>query len=485
MIPSMRRRRVFRIGMASCLLGSVLAWVLDIPAALAADAGSVGRGWAGRVEVEVEEPLYDHKPADNGAGPMWCSGSTCLVRSGDTVYAAGLETLEGVPPLNNCRWVLWRRGRTGWERWLVDESGRTREPSPLAVFGDGRVWLSANPTLNPRERGGGGPARPELREIREAGSGAAPSVRVVFPGWQGEPRFSEHSYRSLAADGPGSELILLQNIDYGHAEWAFLDAEGKWSAQGRLTWPWGGGYAKPQPIRVCYPNVALQGRAVHFCGVSDILEPNPEWKAFKRGLTGKEWDYDFRRLFYTHTPDITRQPFREWVEVASREATCGWISPADLALLPNGEVWVMWTERALDERLRDKFFPGARQSHALKLARLREGRVLERITMAESTEDHPAPVVGAARFHRDAAGRMWVVRWVAGAGVRGNDLVPLGADGRAGDPIPFQLSRPLVSFFTATPRAGSAAGDLVDLLGVPEGAPTSLAYVRLRLRPER
>ena len=109
----------------------------------------------------------------------------------------------------------------------------------------------------------------------------------------------------------------------------FLDRHDKWSAQGQLRWPWGADYPKPQPIRICYPNVALHNRAVHFCGVSDIVEPNPDWRAFKRELTGREWDYDFRRLFYTWTPDLTRFAFRDWIEIASREETCGWISPVD------------------------------------------------------------------------------------------------------------------------------------------------------------
>ena len=56
-------------------------------------------------------------------------------------------------------------------------------------------------------------------------------------------------------------------------------------------------YEEPEPIRVCYPNVMLKDRAVYFCGVSDIIEPKKEWRKFKRELTGKEWDYDFRRLF--------------------------------------------------------------------------------------------------------------------------------------------------------------------------------------------
>jgi len=44
--------------------------------------------------VEVEEDVYSFLPANNGAGPMWCSGSTCLVRIGDDVFASGLETVK-------------------------------------------------------------------------------------------------------------------------------------------------------------------------------------------------------------------------------------------------------------------------------------------------------------------------------------------------------------------------------------------------------
>jgi len=59
-------------------------------------------------------------------------------------------------------------------------------------------------------------------------------------------------------------------------------------------WPFGTDYEEPEPIRICYPNVMLKDRAVYFCGVSDIIEPKKEWRKFKRELTGKEWDYDFR-----------------------------------------------------------------------------------------------------------------------------------------------------------------------------------------------
>lgn len=30
------------------------------------------------VKYEVEEEIYQHQPADNGSGPMWCTGSTWI-----------------------------------------------------------------------------------------------------------------------------------------------------------------------------------------------------------------------------------------------------------------------------------------------------------------------------------------------------------------------------------------------------------------------
>jgi hypothetical protein len=454
-----------------------VCWGTGMPGAV---GGRIG------VAVEVEEPVYSYEPANNGAGPMWCSGSTCLVRLGDEVFASGLETLAEVKPLNNCRWTLYRRGGTGWERAMVDDVGRTREPSPIGVFGDGRVWLSANPTLVEDVSAYGGPSRPELIEFEARRVGAG--YRRQFPEWKGEPRFTEHSYRSLALDGERGELVLLQNVGHTHAEWAFRDRRGAWSAQGRLQWPWGADYERPEPIRICYPNVALVDRAVYFCGVSDIVEPNLAWRAFKKGLTGREWDYDFRRLFYTWTPDVTKEGFRDWVEVASREATCGWISPGDLRVLTDGSVQVLWTERAIDERLRDRFFPGARQRYALEFAVIRDGVVVRRRTLIEGGEGlKSGEVPGTARFHAFPDGRLWVVCYVSGVAADGrrvseNRVLELGGEGEVLGVERVSFERPFGSFFTATPRAGSEVGDRVDIMGQRVGEQNVIAYARITRR---
>ena len=437
-----------------------------------------------RPRVEAEEEVYSYQPANNGAGPMWCGGSTCLVRVGDAVFASGLETLKGHKPLNNCRWLLFRRGADGWRQLRADEQGRTREPSPLAAFHDGRLFLSANPTLA-APGAYGGPARPEILEFGAA-DGVSPPKTLV-PVWRGSPAFTEHSYRSFAADGPNRELILLQNIGYGHAEWTFRDRTGRWAANGRLVWPWGAEYDKPQPIRICYPNVALKDRAVHVCGVSDIIEPYAAWRAYKQKLTGRKWDYDFRRLFYTWSPDIRTGKFAKWLEVASRDKTCGWVMPGDLWVDARGAVHLLWTERAIDERLRAKFFPEAKQSHALNYAIVRDGKVTARRTLAEAREGESRLLPSAGRFHVTPDARLFVLYYVGGTDAGGkpvseNRLVELRAGERVGDAVRVPLKRPFRSYFTATVRGGSPPSTAVDLLGQRAGGGHTISYARIRLR---
>jgi hypothetical protein len=251
------------------------------------------------------------------------------------------------------------------------------------------------------------------------------------------------------------------------------------------VFPWGADYEKPQPIRVCYPNVMLKDRAVYFCGVSDIIEPNLQWRAYKKELTGQNWDYDFRRLFFTWTEDITQGKFHDWIEIASREKTCGWIFPCDLWVSADGVVHLLWTERALDTRLREKFFPDAKQSQALNYAQVRGGQVVGRRTLILAEEGGANLVAGAARFHVTPDQRLWVICYVSGTAegksVSENRLFELPADGAAIEPVRIPLSQPFTSFFTANVRGGSPPADILDLLGVRAGGGNAISYARIRL----
>jgi len=435
------------------------------------------------LSVLVEEDVYAVPEANNGAGATWCYGSTVIARIDSEVFLTELEVVPTAQPLNNCQWNLSVRRANGWQRLHADRPNRTREPSPIAVFPDSReIFVSANPTLVADPEKYSGPARPQVVRFHDSNHTFEPTT--LLPRWNGEPPFTEHSYRSFAADGFRRELILFQNIGYTHTEWAFRDRSGNWSATGKLDWQWGADYAKPQPIRICYPTVALVDQKVFFCGVSDIIEPNPQWAEFKKELTGRAWDYDFRRLFFTWTDDITKGEFHPWIEISSREETCGWIMPNDLYVDPEGAVHLLWSERAIDTRLREKFFPEAKQSEALCYALVREGKVLKRSDVMIRHENEGKPVAQTGRFHVTPDNRLWVVCYIRGREgehtVSENRIVEIKNGAPAGVFRTIPLEKPFSSFFTATIRAGNKPSAILDLHGTSPNS-NSLRYAAIKL----
>jgi hypothetical protein len=449
--------------------------------------------------VQAEQEVYSCKPANNGAGPMWCFGNSCIVRVGEHVFASGIRTLADYVPLNNVRWMIFRNVGGSWSQVADGGDSHEREPCPIVCFNDGRVLLSTNPNSCKPDKYDG-PAAPQVLEFRidalaAATTPAAPasapvgSPRALVPKWGGELAFHGHTYRSFAADGARGEMVLFYNLAYDKTYWTFCDSRGQWSAQGEIDFPWGNEYDKPQSVRVCYPTVQLKDRAVYYCGVSDVVEPYQAWRDYKKQLTGQEWDYDIRRLFFTWSDDITTGKFHPWVEIASRDKTCGWLFPCDLWVAPDKAVHLLWTERAIDTRLREKFFPAARQSEALNYAVVREGKVVLRTPIQQLDEGQHGDLPGRGRFHVTPDGRLLVLYYVraaapaaggaAGGRIPENRLVEIRPDGTLGEPVKVPLARPLDSFYTATVRAGCAPSATIDLLGE---SGNTLRYCRIRLR---
>ena len=457
-------------------MSRILLWIWVLSGCFLFSCSEENPGFT--VNVEAEGLVYKYEPPDNGSGPMWCHGNTCIVRSGDKLVASGMETLADQVPYHNTRWLLFEWISGEWKGVARDEIDRTREPSPLGLLrGSGKVLLSVNPTLTePGTRSG--PASPGILQFDVEDLHASHSV--LKPEWEGEPYFTEHSYRSFAVDGRANEFILFQNTGYDLAEWVFFDDLGQWNAGGQLEWPWGGDYEEPQPIRICYPAVQLVDREVHFLGVSDIVEPKKAWKEFKFKLTGREWDYDFRRLFYTWSRDISTGQFEPWVEISSREETAGHIFPCDLWWSPDGRVHILWTERALDERLHKEFFPQKKQSYALNHAVMKEGKVIYRqAIMLSNEEDILRP--GRGRFQVTQENRLFVFYHVYGKEENQSEnlLVEIGKDFRLSEPVTAGLERPFSSFFTATVRGGSEPSEIIDVLG--EDGKQEMRYARIRI----
>ncbi len=439
--------------------------------------------------VEIEENVYTWEPADNGAAPMWCYGCTCLVRIGEDVFASGLETLADVPPLLNVRWLLFKRGDEGWELQQADPKDRTREPCPLAAFPGGPLFLSANPTLTTDPEAARGPARPEILQFDPTDPKAP--YKTLLPAWEGQPAFTEHSYRTFAADGPGRSLALFQNIGYSHSEWAFLDSDGDWHT-GQLPWPEreDSTYApyNSTHARCNYPDVCIRDRAVHFCGAPAY----DTWDRVKdnRELMGRKWGSRWRRLLYTWTPDITSEPFREFVEIANTFESGGWLFPGDLWVAPDGAAHIVWFEHPIHWRLRSDHFPDIKRVLYLKYAIVRDGEITHRSTLVEGGGDLSAEIPGGTgqpRLHITPDNRLFALYYVRGKDAEGepvneNRMMELLPDGTHGGAVRIPLERPLTSFFTATPRAGGVPSYTIDLLGTPSGARNTIGYARIKLR---
>jgi hypothetical protein len=316
-----------------------------------------------------------------------------------------------------------------------------------------------------------GPCNPHLLAINVSQSAGTPAV--IRPQWSEATHFTDHSYRGLAVDGISGEALLL-NIDAVTSEQhrAYRNRAGAFRA-GKIHFP----------IRACYPQVALRRRAAHVLAIGDIVEPRPEWREYKKAKTGATWNYVFRRLFYTWTPDIADRPFSEPIEVDSVEETGGHILNLDLWLDPRGTAHLLYLKSNTTPVLRDRFFPDVKIRTTLEHVQVRNGRVLSRETLLSGGEGM-AETPRYARFHASPDGELFVVFSLTGNSpergtFRENRLLQVLPRKMA--PVPLALREPFTIFFTATERGGSRPSDLLDLFGVAQDGQT-LRYARARLR---
>jgi len=413
--------------------------------------------------VEVEESVCHTGNPNNGAGAFWCYGAPLIVRIGERVFVSALEVGEGVVPLCNTRPRVMMRGENGWQVVWHPEEFREREPCPLVGFHDGTLALSVNPLINATGARQGA-CRPHLR-LFPAGDLKSPPQEVQ-PQWGEGNTFTEHSYRGIACDGARGEVLLL-NIDAHTSEqcWGLRDARGTWLRMGKIRFP----------IRACYPQVALRHRAAHVLAIGDIVEPIEEWRQYKREKTQREWDYVFRRLFYTYTPDASTTDFVPPMEIDTVDATGGHILNLDLWLDANGDAHVLYLKQPVVPLIREKFFPQMRLTKSLEHAVIRKGQVVSRQTLLSSGEGITGDAPTYARFHATPDGRLFVIYTCDPSAMKLMPLLPQRAQ-----PVTLPVSDPLRTFFTATERGGSKPSNVLDLLGVGRDAAT-LRYVRVRL----
>ena len=428
--------------------------------------------------VEVEESIATCSSPDNGAGPLWCYGAPLLVRVGGDVFASVMETGKDVQPLCNTRWRLFRRTDGGWKLAQSEAAFREREPCPIAALADGSVFLSVNPSTQPPGTKYG-PCDPHL--LRFSAKDAERAGEAIRPIWAPGFKFTDHSYRGFGADGPSGELLAL-NIDSptGRYFWSFRDQSGAWSRNGTIAFP----------IRACYPEVALRERSAHVLAIGDIVEPVKEWREYKFDKTQRTWDYVFRRLFYTWTPDITRADFAVPLEIDSVDSTAGHISNLDLWLDRDGAAHLLYLKTTIASGLiRDRFFPGKPIVTSLEYVVLKAGQVVERRALLRGGEGAGSETPGHARLHATGDGRLFAVYFCQGRTAEGKpvsenrilQILPPREDVR---PATISLQEPFRSFFTATERGGSKPSPILDLFGTGRDG-SVLRYARVALPEDR
>ena len=383
-----------------------------------------------------------------------------------------METGAGIPLLSNTRWRLFRRDDRGWELIHQPDGFRHREPCPVLSLGPDRLLVSVNPSTEPPGTQYGR-CDPHLLRFDIQQPSQAPDV--LRPPWPKAAHFTDHSYRGIAADSRHGEFLVL-NIDAKTSaqHWAFGLADGTFPRTGTIAFP----------IRACYPQVALRDRAAHVMAIGDIVEPNQEWRAFKKQQTGREWDYVFRRLFYTATPDIRRTDFATPVEVDSVEATGGHITNLDLWVDPQGVAHLLYLKTNISPLLRDKYFRGRNIVTTLEHVELTGARVTRRTTLSSGGEK-ARETCHYARFHSTQDGTLWVVERISGlrpdgSSLQENRVLAIRPQPAGVTPIPLALHTPFSTFFTAAECGGNRPSNLLDLFGIG-GDGETLRYARVRM----
>lgn len=421
-----------------------------------------GLACAGEAVVETECDIFTLLPPENGSGPLWSYGCTQVARLGDDVFVSIMETGEGVPLLSNTRWRLMRI--SGGEQKIVAEADgyRQREPASLAAVPPDRLFLYVNDS---QEAPGVkyGHCLPHLLSF----SGEKYRQKALFPKWDRKHHFTDHSYRGYAADAASGHLLML-NIDATTSvqNACLMNSKGKTLATGSITFP----------VRACYPQVAVRDKAVQVLAVGDIVEPVDAWREYKFEQTKQQWDYVFRRLFLVGTPDLSRESFGAVLEIDSVDDTGGHITNQDLWVSPEGEAWVLYSRREVqNELMRDKFFPEKSVIDSLWLVRVRNGEITHKELLVEGTEEsRPAQ----ARFQETPDGALHVILYLTGADA-GNKALRVFPETKERVLLPLPLQEPLPSFCLANTRSGNASSYMVDFYGTPGNNRFRYAGVRL------
>lgn len=457
-------------GRLACLLAGLCAGLLHLEAAPL------------RPSAIADEIIASTTSPENGTSPMWCVGAPLVVRRNGVVWVSLQMHDSGAKPYCNTHWELWRRPETGvWAKVKQGMPASEREPCPVFLYDPETLVLSIQPKVLEREIDRSGETawfcQPALAvyDLKHLDGEARLWPPVFAPG----APFAQHSYRSLAVD-PASRSLFLMVIDRQDIyRPTWRDAAGSWHPLAPLEFP----------VRACYPDIVMRERAAHILAIGDIKEPNRDWKDEKFRVLQREWDYVFRRLFYTWSPDLAQADLRPPLEVDSVDATAGWMFNLDLLVDARNRVHLLWVRRNFEfDFLRDRFFPGQPIVESIRHAVIENGRVVSSETLWSREVSNPRPWgrgFASGRLHALPDGRLVAVLATEtddGTGLFLQELDPQAQASPAAVRVALDRPPPGAWFFTNTPRGGSAPDRHLDLLGTEtRDGVISFRYLQIRI----
>ena len=321
-------------------------------------------------------------PKASGSDLMWNKGTSSIALEQEQLYLVLPEVAKDRQPLCNIRWKIFHKkvNAAHWNDLRAGTSFDEREPFPLGILND-KLLLSTNPAISIRRKRENGLescyTRPELRLLDPDGTDKA----KIFPTWDNEYQFFEHSYRGMAIDRESSTIFITQQAPYNTEQygqaWCWIDSTGKTLKNGLFRFP----------QRGCYPVISLHNGGVAAFFDSDIVEPNEEHRKLKFAMTHNDWDYVFRNIYMFTTPDLRKEDFGECVKIASVEDYAGSIRVLDAWCAPDNSYFVLYHKISTYwPFIRDRFFPGKPIEISLELAQIRDGKVISTKSLIKSDD---------------------------------------------------------------------------------------------------
>ena len=422
------------------------------------------------VQVNREEAIDLSIPRfNNGAFPGWNAGSPMIVRKGENVWFSLSRPIEGEQPYVNTFWQVFKRQPSGWMVVKGERQPTEREPCPLVLVDGDTLAIFVNPKTSFRayreqNKANLWNSHPHLKAF---GIDAEQSAgKILDPVFSQDGRFREHTYRGIATyPQTGEVFLVVQDPDSELYHPSYRDIKGAWHPFDAFIFP----------IRSLYPNLFVHNGAAHILAISDIKEPVKAWRDAKFEEFNRHWDYAFRDIYYTWTPDATGGQFETPLLIDSVADRPGFAMNLDLLVDDDGTAHILYVMRRFQyEFLRDQFFPDEPLSVKIGYARIKEGEVLDRKILVQAIQGEAGGSrlkdLKWGRLHRLEDGGLVVIyscEMSDGAAMR---LMELEEEGKPGDALTLTLKHPMGShFFTNTQRGGSAPSNKIDLLELSYG----------------